>query len=265
MVWHKRVVRSTIAVTVLAALAVVLAQAQPLRGGRSSSSGFEFAERSEAEFHFGRLAYSTSRYAGSRGIANPMWAVDWPLAEQHFLPAFARYTRIDTAPDSGIVTLDNDTIFQFPWVLIQQVSQGNWSPTPAEGERLREYLLRGGFVLFDDFHGQDEWQYFEYLMGAIVPGRRIVDIPEDHAIMNILFVLDQSIQIPGERHLRGGLRGPTTWRGIYDDEDRLMVGIAFNADMGDAWEHADDPGYPTEMTGQAYRFGTNFVIYAMTH
>jgi hypothetical protein len=258
-----RVIRRSLIAIAVAAVVAVLAQAQPFRGG--SSADFEYATRPEAEFHFARLAYATSRYAGSRGVANPMWAVDWPLAEQHFVPAFTRYTRAETAPESAIVKLDSDIIFQFPWLLIQQVYAGQWSPTRAEAEQLREYLMRGGFVLFDDFHGQEEWRYFESLMSVILPDRRIVDIPKDDAIMNILFPLDQSVQIPGDRHLYRGLEGPTTWRGIYDDEDRLMVGIAFNADMGDAWEHADDPDYPAEMTGQAYRFGTNFVVYAMTH
>ena len=247
----------------VAAIAAVFAHAQPRRSG--SSAGFHFATRAEAEFHFARLAYATNNYAGSRNVRNPMWAVDWPLAEEHFVPAFTRYTRTETAPEGAAVTLDDDTIFQFPWVLIQQVAAGQWSPTRAQAERLREYLLRGGFVLFDDFHGNDEWYYFESVISAILPGRRIVDVPEDDPVMNTLFALDQSVQIPGDRHLYQGLRGPTTWRGIYDDDDRLMVGIAFNADLGDAWEHADDPGYPAEMTGQAYRFGTNFVVYAMTH
>src|SRR5690606_20893469 len=203
--------RSLIAVAA-AALVAVLAQAQPFRSS-SSSANFKYAVRPEAEFQFARLAYATNRYAGSRGVANPMWAVDWPLAEQHFVPAFTRYTRASTAPDSAIVRLDNDTIFKFPWLLIQQVAAGQWSPTKAEVEQLREYLLRGGFVLFDDFHGLDEWRYFESLMAAILPGRRIVDIPADDPIMNILFELDKSVQIPGERHLYQGLRGPTTWRG----------------------------------------------------
>ena len=61
------------------------------------------------------------------------------------------------------------------------------------------------------------------------------------------------------------MSGPPHWRGIYDDAGRLMVAISFNIDMGDAWEHADDPYYPAEMTGLAYRLGVNYVIYAMTH
>src|SRR5690606_4993306 len=89
-----------LAVTAVAAVAAVLAHAQPFRSG--SSADFKYATRPEAEFHFGRLAYATNRYAGSRGIPNPVWAVDWPLAEQHFVPAFTRYTRASTAPDSAI-------------------------------------------------------------------------------------------------------------------------------------------------------------------
>jgi hypothetical protein len=84
--------------------------------------------------------------------------------------------------------------------------------------------------------------------------------------MDILFDLDKRTQIPGERHLGWQqMEGPAAWRGIYDDEGRLMVAINFNIDMGDAWEHADDPHYPAPMTALAYRFGVNYVIYAMTH
>jgi hypothetical protein len=59
--------------------------------------------------------------------------------------------------------------------------------------------------------------------------------------------------------------GPPGWKGIYDDEGRLMVAANYNMDMGDAWEHADDPGYPLPMTAFAYQLGVNYVIYALTH
>jgi hypothetical protein len=111
-------------------------------------------------------------------------------------------------------------------------------------------------------------------MQRVLPGREIVDIPPDDPFMHIFYDLKDREQIPGLRHLggrgRGGqvatwMEGPPEWRGIYDDRGRLMVGINFNMDMGDAWEHADDPYYPAPMTGQAYRLGVNYVIYAMTH
>jgi hypothetical protein len=221
----------------------------------------------DAEFHMARLAYATrGGCAGSHGYCNDWWAIDYPYAEEHFLPALERMTRAAVAEDSRHLTLADDALFDYPWLFLQQVAQGAWSPTPEEIVRLREYLLRGGFLVFDDFHGEYEWQYFQSVMREIFPDRPIVDIPEDDMLMHILFDLDKRTQIPGERHLGWqSMEGPPGWRGIYDDEGRLMVAINFNIDMGDAWEHADDPGYPAPMTAVAYRFGVNYVIYAMTH
>jgi hypothetical protein len=117
----------------------------------------------------------------------------------------------------------------------------------------------------DDFHGEYEWQTFQEAMRNVFPTRPIVDIPDDDMLMSIVFELDERTQIPGERHLYGRMAGPPHWRGIYDDDGRLMVAINHNIDMGDAWEHADDAHYPAPMTATAYRFGVNYVIYAMTH
>ena len=220
----------------------------------------------EAEFHMARLAYSTSGCAGSRGFCNSWWAIDYPLAEIHFLPAVERLTRIDVTEDSVQLQATDARLFDHPWLFIQQVGQGAWQPSAREAELLREYLLRGGFIVVDDFHGDYDWQVFREAMSTILPGRPIIDIPQDDMLTQILFSLDQRTQIPGSRHLRyQQMRGPPRWAGIYDDRNRLMVAINFNIDMGDAWEHADDPRYPAPMTATAYRFGVNYVIYAMTH
>ena len=98
-------------------------------------------------------------------------------------------------------------------------------------------------------------------------------LPTSHPLMATVYDLDQDTQIPGRRHLYraadGGidarLWGPAEWHGIHDDSGRLVVAINYNMDMGDAWEHADDPVYPVPMTSLAYRFAVNYVIYAMTH
>ena len=119
--------------------------------------------------------------------------------------------------------------------------------------------------MVDDFHNEYEWQSVRDAMADLLPGRPIVDIPEDDPLHHILFDLDKRTQIPGERHLYRGMEGPPHWRGIYDDRGRLMVALNHNSDMGDAWEHADDAHYPAPMTATAYRFGVNYVIYAMTH
>jgi hypothetical protein len=170
----------------------------------------------EAEFHMARLAYSAYGCAGSRGWCNPWWAIDYPLAEAHFLPAVTRLTRVEAAPDSRHVTLADDNVFDYPWLFLQQPGQGEWLPQGAELERMREYLQRGGFLVVDDFHGEYEWQTFQEAMRNVFPTRPIVDIPDDDMLMSIVFELDERTQIPGERHLYGRMAGPPHWRGIYD-------------------------------------------------
>jgi len=230
------------------------------------------------EFYLARIAYPTSRFAGSRpGIWNPMWAVDYPFGEAHFQPALSRMTTISVADVTGdeqyFFELTDDRIFQYPFLWMQQPGSGAWQPTDAEAKRLREYLLRGGFLFVDDFHGEYEWAVFQTAMRRVFPDRPIVTIPPDDPLMHIFFDLTPGTPIPGQRHVRysrGGppilrMEGPSVLRGIADDEGRWMVGINFNMDLGDAWEHADIPDYPAEMTIEAYRIGINFVVYAMTH
>lgn len=231
------------------------------------------ADAPEAEFHMARMVYRTFGGGGSRGYIQPWWAIDYPLAEEHLLPALRRLTNLSVADDSRHLGLTDDRIFEYPFLFLQQPGRGNWRPSSQEAARLREYLLRGGFLVVDDFHGEYDWSVFESAMQRVLPGRSIVEIPEDDALMNVFFDLDRRTQIPGERHLRRGaggqtvarMEGPPHWRGIYDDHGRLMVVMGFNMDMGDAWEHADDPDYPLPMTAEAYRLMVNYIIYAMTH
>ena len=229
------------------------------------------ADAPEAEFHMARMIYSTrGGGGGSRGWRMPWWAIDYPEAEINFLPALARFTRLSVAEDSRHLEVTDDRLFDYPWLFVQQVGQGYWMPSAVEAERLREYLLRGGFLVVDDFHSDYEWPVFEAAIRRVLPEGVIVDIPEGDPLLEIIFPLDNRTQIPGQRHLRGRgmeprMEGPPRWRGIYDDDGRLMVAINFNIDMGDAWEHANDAYYPLEMTALAYRYGVNYVIYAMTH
>jgi hypothetical protein len=218
----------------------------------------------EAEFHFARLYYDSGGRAG-RSRGGNMWSIDYPYAEEHFLPALERFTRLEVAEGSAHLQLLNDELYDYPWLFIQQLAQGRWNPSDLEAGRLREYLLRGGFLVVDDIHGEGEWDWFVGAISRVLPGRPIIDIAEDDLLLSIVFDVDERTQIPGERHLGGRMEGPPHWRAIYDDDGRMIVAINHNIDMGDAWEHADDAHYPVEMTALAYRFGVNYVIYAMTH
>lgn len=227
----------------------------------------------EAEFHMGRLIYALPTSNGWRrgGGGRPWWGIDYPEAEFHFLPGLRRLTRLDVAQDSRHILATDEQLFDYPFIFAQQV--GRWSLNDEEATSLREYLMRGGFLVVDDFHGAYDWQVFESVIRRVLPGYPIVDIQEGDDIMRILYDLDMNTQIPGRRHLyrasdgstQAQLSGPATWRAIYDQHGRMMVAINYNMDMGDAWQHADDPVYPEPMTTLAYRFGVNYVLYAMTH
>ena len=224
------------------------------------------ARAAPGEFEFVRLAYSGNRYARSnRGQA---WRTDWPDAEHHFLRGVNRLTAVDAA-DEGLVMIPLDAdIYDYPWIYAVEV--GYWHLNDQEAARMRDYLLRGGFLVVDDFHGSFEWAMFKASMDRVFPDRPIVDIAEGDEAFHVLYDLDQRIQIPSRMFIYSGQTwerdGVTPhWRGIYDDQGRLMVAINHNMDIGDAWEHADWPDYPENMTALAYRFGINYLIYAMTH
>jgi len=227
----------------------------------------------EAEFQMARVKYRTFGGGGSHGYYQPWWAIDYPLAEEHFFPALRRTTNIQVADEERHLELSDDRIFEYPFLFLQQPGQGNWRPTPDEAKRLREYCMRGGFLLVDDLHGEWGWAIFERAIRQVFPDRPIVEIPESDPVMHVFYDIDEKIAIPGERHLRMGrdgkifarLEGEPHFRGIYNDHNQLMVAINFNSDMGDSWEHADDPIYPVPMTALGYKFGTNYIIYAMTH
>jgi hypothetical protein len=107
-------------------------------------------------------------------------------------------------------------------------------------------------------------------MEQVFPDRPIVEVPQTDPVFHVFYDVDDKVQIPGIQFLRSGSTSEhggdvPHWRGIYDDKGRLMVMINFNMDLGDAWEWADYPEYPEKWTALAYRFGINYIVYAMTH
>ena len=223
------------------------------------------------EFHFVRMYYDNygGGYGGGfRGYGRGSFDTDFPEAEQHFTLGVGRLTRVDIGQRARLIEVTDDMIFDYPWLYAVEV--GRWYLDDTEAARLREYLLRGGFLMTDDFHGTQQWQIFVESMQRVFPDRPIVEIPDEDEVKHVVYDLTEHIQIPGIAALRFGVTyeqdGVTPhWRGIYDDEGRLMVAINFNMDLGDAWELANEPYYPEPMTALATRYAVNYVIYAMTH
>jgi hypothetical protein len=224
------------------------------------------------EFTFMRLVYQDNGALGFGGFGGlggrGSWRTDAPDAEFHFLQGMGRLTRIGANEGFHAVQLTDDELFEHPF--LYGVEVGRWYLSDEEAAKLREYLLKGGFLMVDDFHGSLQWEGFMESMRRVFPDREVVDIPGNHEVFHVAFDLDHKVQIPGVYALMNGQTFEQDgveprWRGVFDDNGRLMVAINFNMDLGDAWEHADDPQYPQPLTALAYRFGVNYVLYAMSH
>ncbi len=244
----------------------IIAQTCPAESITSPDTHSAITSRfvNQNEFAFARLVYRGNDDNGW----GPRWRVDWPEAETHLLEGINRLTRVNNRSEGVLVKLSDDSIFDFPWMYAVEV--GSLSLNDDEAQRLREYCLRGGFLMVDDFHGPFEWAQFAYTMKKVFPDRDIIELKDDNTIFHVLYDLPERKQIPGLRPLRSGRtweRGGNIphWRAILDDDGRIMVAINFNMDLGDAWEHADWPEYPEPYSAMAYRFAINYVIYAMTH
>jgi hypothetical protein len=221
-----------------------------------------------------RLKYT--QYGGGGGFrrfgGGNRWTMDYPRSDRHLLPGIARLSRIDARSIEQVVELDNtDDVYN--WPSMYGVEVGYWSLNDEEALQLREYLNRGGFLMVDDFHGNTEWQIFEEGIRKVFPDRDIIELPGANPIFHTLYDLDHRIQVPGAGAWQSGVtyeqgnnggKDPH-WRGILDDQGRVVVAICHNMDLGDAWEHADDPWYPAEMTGLAYRIAINYFVYDFTH
>ena len=215
------------------------------------------------EFYFTRGIYS-----GSAGDWGGRWAVDYPKADHQFLVALTRLTGVDAYAADNAIELAEARLRDYPFLYVLEV--GSLSLSDEDAQALRHYLDAGGFMVVDDFWGTAAWSNFASEMARVFPDRSIVDVPLDHPVFHAYYDVPRIIQVPNVYQAGGG---PTheydgyvpRVRGIFDDEGRLVVLVNWNTDLGDAWEWADNPGYPLRYSTFAYEVGINFVIYAMRY
>jgi hypothetical protein len=222
-----------------------------------------------AEWTFGRLMYPPLGWRSDWEYGSTSWTIDYPRADRHIVEMVRRLTAVDARSVEQPVNLDDgDDVFNWPWLYAVEV--GTWDLSEEQVQKLREYLLRGGFLMVDDFHGSREWAIFMESMQRVFPDRPVVDITDPDQIFHTFWDLNDRQQIPGAQFLYSGQTYErdgysARWRGIYDDDGRVMVAICHNMDLGDAVEHSDTPGFPEAYSAQAMRTFINFIIYAMTH
>jgi hypothetical protein len=227
------------------------------------------------ELVIGRLMYpggSFGFFGGDWRQGGTSWTDDYPRGDRTLVKMLRRFTRTSVRAVEQPVNLDDgDDVDYWPFLIVGLAQA--WQLTDTQAANLREYLLRGGFIFCDSFFGTRNWVGFEESLRRVFPDRPIVDLKDDHPIFHVVFDLPRmtSVQIPNMNSLMGGGPGWLSdgrvprWRGISDDTGRLMVLIAFNNDVADAWQWADDPRYPAQEANLALRLGVNVAMYAMTH
>lgn len=217
------------------------------------------------EFTFIRVQFDSKRPGWGSGA----WAHDYPEAETNFLRGVSRLSRIHIHADPAVLRLDDERIFEFPFLYLVEIGlDGGPDFSEREIENLREYLLRGGFLLIDDFKGEAGWQIFRQVFEEIFPDSQWIKLNPTHPIYHIYYDIDGAQRIPGIYFLYGNAPydhlNPENWA-ILDSTGRIMILINWNSDMGDGWEHTYDERYPTRYANLAYRLGINYLLYALTH
>ena len=228
---------------------------------------------SSTEFVFARIQF-TSRGPGRRNFgparacmpdSAPLgyyrvcgWAHDYPAAEENILQIAHEATRINLNKDSyALVRLDSDDLFKYPWGLMSEV--GEMTLTDHEADNFREYLNRGGFIMVDDFDGEN-LQWFQEQMRKVFPDRNFVELTLDHPIFHTFYDIPTlNIEPPYPQ------RGIPKFYGYFDDHGRLTMILDHNNDLGDFFEWIDEPRYSLQGSIAGLRFGLNYFMYALTH
>jgi hypothetical protein len=241
---------------------------------------FPTATTFEGSFHFCRVMFTSDRHE-KQG-----WATDYPGADLNFSTRLAELTKIrvkmthdgeDVVPDAVVVDLTDDALFQCPFAMMEDA--GTASFTEPEVARLRQYLLKGGFLLATDYHGDWAREQFDQEIGRALPPEEfpIVDLaPPDHPLWHTMFqvaALPQMASINTWRRTGGGTierwnvdGAPPDARGIADAHGRLMVVMIHNTDLPDPWEReGENADYFFKFSPEAYAVGINILLYALTH
>jgi hypothetical protein len=207
------------------------------------------------------------------------WSTDYPYGEINLLTRLSDLTKIRVSRDADrdfnywVVRLTDDQLFECPLLLGSDV--GTAALSDAEVQRLRQYLLKGGFLWVDDFWGTPAWDHWARQMVRVVPEFPIVDVQPADPIRQLMFMIAEVKQVPSifswggpgsDTRERGSDSPRADLRAIADRHGRIMVAMTHNTDIGDSMEReGDDPRYFAEFSPEGYALATNIVVYALTH
>ncbi|HVX38619.1 MAG TPA: DUF4159 domain-containing protein [Gemmatimonadaceae bacterium] len=225
----------------------------------------------DGRFTFARIRYrGYDHFAGREG---PGWSHDYPDAEENFDKILRDVTGVHPFVEAGpivgsaLVALDDPALFRYP---VSYMSEpGGWHPNAKELAGLRAYLLKGGFMIFDDFRegwrGQYDWTNLRQIFTQVLPTARWVELNGTEPIFHSFFDVD--LQKAVNSTSAYGTRPPSYW-GIYEDNDpkkRLIVIANVDDDIGESWQWSASGFIPIASSNETYKLGVNYIIYALTH
>lgn len=247
----------------IAAISMLTTAAQPREFATSQVRDAEPAY--DARFTFARLRYSTSAdpdfgMGGGRFNREPPWQHDYPAAERNLMHILAEVTTVEPFKDGGrILDIGDPELFKYP--IAYMAEAGFWTMNDKEAGNLSEYMQKGGFLIFDDFGGS-HWSNFALQMTRVVPRGRWIQLDASHPIFHSFF------EITSLDDVLPTYRGQPVFFGLFEDNDpsKRMLAIAnYNNDIGENWEYSETGLLPVETSNEAYKFGVNYMIYALTH
>lgn len=247
------------ALLLIALISTVASGGPPVQATSEDPTGYD------ARVTFARLRYNGSADPdfGMRGGGfnrEPPWMHDYPRAERNLMHIIQEVTTVTPFVDGGrIIDVGDPELMKYPIAYMSE--PGFWQQNDQEAENIRSYLLKGGFIIFDDFGGS-HWQNLATQMARVLPQARWIPMDASHPVFHTFF------QIESLDNLLPSYRGMPVFLGIFEDNDpkrRLMAIANYNNDLGENWEFSDTGFLPVEASNESYKFGVNYFIYGLTH
>ena len=208
----------------------------------------------DTELVVARLRFNTNGAIGHMG-----WAHNYPDAEINLNQFIGRATSVNVERMSfRIVDLGSDEVFRYPFAFISE--PGEMDLSANEIENFRQYIGRGGFVVVDDFDGEWQLQNFREQLARVFPDKTLEPLQISHPIFNTYYPIESLTvfepYVPGD---------DPVFYGISNDQGHLAIVVCHNNDLMNFWDWIGEARYPLKPASEAFRMGTNFLVYGMTH
>ncbi|MEP6781754.1 MAG: DUF4159 domain-containing protein [Gemmatimonadaceae bacterium] len=192
------------------------------------------------------------------------WAHDFPHPEENLAQMVNALSTVRAYNGGGnIFKFDDPALLRFPIAYLTE--PGGWVVSPAEAAGARNYLLKGGFLIIDDWRGPDASERTWTALKTIFPNLTPKRIPDNHVLFNSFFQIKNASTML--RNQNGGYGNAEYW-GVFEDNDvnkRLMVICDVNADIKDYWVWSATGRDPIDTSNEAYKLGINYLVYALMH